>query len=272
MLTQEEIRSIGTELENLYLLKTAPLAIKLVNRDEVPEGCVQPSKEGKHYALCQALAFVRRTRNHLAMFAEDHWCLWPVINFRIRDLDEQDKRYVGSGYFIRDRETSYRHFCEEFPYILEEKKKDGMVIAPLASCNFVPDAVMIYCEPSQLRQLLMASKWHSGNITGACLDTCDSCGAALVPVLNGQMPYNVSMPDAGEFERSLCGENEMIFTFAGSELEKLVGAARDLTAAGFGFKQLAYDIRPDYARPKFYNDMFAKWGLETGVEWIPGKR
>ena len=93
MLTQEEIRSIGTELENLYLLKTAPLAIKLVNRDEVPEGCVQPSKEGKHYALCQALAFVRRTRNHLAMFAEDHWCLWPVINFRIRDLDEQDKKY-----------------------------------------------------------------------------------------------------------------------------------------------------------------------------------
>ena len=41
---------------------------------------------------------------------------------------------------------------------------------------------------------------------------------------------------------------------------------------GFGFKQLAYDIRPDYARPKFYNDMFEKWGLETGALWIPGKR
>ena len=272
MLTQEEIRSIGAELENLYLLKTAPLAIRLVNKDEVPEGCVQPSQSGTHYALCQALAFVRRTRNHLAMFAEDHWCLWPVINFRIRELDEGDKKYVGSGYFIRDRELSYRHFCQEFPYILEEKKKEGMVIAPLATCNFVPEAVMIYCEPSQLRQLLMASKWHSGNITGACLDTCDSCGAALVPVLNGEMPYNVSMPDAGEFERSLCCENEMIYTLAGEMLEPFITAGRQLAAAGFGLKQLAYDIRPDYARPKFYNNMFEKWGLETGVEWIPGKR
>ena len=23
---------------------------------------------------------------------------------------------------------------------------------------------------------------------------------------------------------------------------------------------------------KFYQDMFKKWGLETGEEWIPGKR
>ncbi len=272
MLTQEEIRAAGAELEQLYCLRTAPLAIKLIDRSEIPEGCTQPSKDGIHYALCQALAFSRRTRNALAVFAEDHWCLWPVINFRLRNLDEADKKYVGSTYFIRDPEVSYRHFCEEYPYIAEEKKKEGMAIAPLDRCTFVPDAVMIYCEPAQLRQLLMASKWHSGRITGASLDTCDSCGAALLPVLNGEQNYNVSIPDAGEYERSLCGENEMLFTLSGAALEELIGAARDLTRKGFGLKQLAYDIRPDYARPKFYNDMFAKWGLETGVEWTPGKR
>ena len=65
----------------------------------------------------------------------------------------------------------------------------------------------------------MAAKYHTGEITQACLDTCDSCGAALVPVLNGEMRYNVSMPDAGEYERSLCGENEMIFTLSGETLE-----------------------------------------------------
>ena len=118
----------------------------------------------------------------------------------------------------------------------------------------------------------MASKFYTGNITGASFDTCDSCGAALLPILNGEKLFNVSMPDAGEYERSLCGENEMIFTFAGAELENMLESARGLTKMGFGFKQLAYDIRPDYARPKFYQDMFEKWGLETGEEWIPGKR
>ena len=271
-MTLSEIHAAGAEIERLYCLRTAPLAVKLIDREEVPEGCTQPSAQGIHYALCQALAFSRRTRNALAMFAEDNWCLWPVINFRQREIDEQDKKYIGSTYFIRDPEVSYRHFCAEFPYILEEKKKDGLAIAPVEKCTFEPDAVMIYCEPSQLRQLLMASKWHTGDITGASLDTCDSCGAALLPVLNGERKYNVSIPDAGEYERSLCGENELIFTLAGDTLEALVTSARELTERGFGYKNLAYDIRPDYARPKFYNDMFAKWGLETGEEWIPGKR
>ena len=271
-MTLSEINAAGAELERLYCLRTAPLAIRLIDRDETPEGCEQSSAQGVHYALCQAFSLVRRTRRPLAMFPEDNWCLWPIINFRLRGVDEQDAKYIGSTYFIRDPEMSYRHFCAEFPYIDEAKKKEGLAIAPLESCDFEPDAVMIYCEPSQLRQLLMAAKWHSGFITGASLDTCDSCGAALIPVLNGERKYNVSIPDAGEYERGLCGENEMIFTCAGDTLGALVESAQQLTQIGFGYKSLAYDVRPDYARPKFYIDMFEKWGLEKGEEWVPGKR
>ena len=94
MLTLKEIHDIGEELENTFLLKSAPLAIKLVNEDEISPMCRQPSKDGKHYALCQALAFSRHTRHHVAMFAEDHWCLWTVINFH---LTEQPIRSSISG-------------------------------------------------------------------------------------------------------------------------------------------------------------------------------
>lgn len=272
MYTLDEIHTAGKELESLYALKTAPLAVKLVDRDEVPSGCIQPSAGGVHYALCQALSFVRRTRNHLVLFREDHWCVWPLINFRLGEIDAGDERRLGSNYFIRDPEVSYRHFKEEYPYIDERLKKDGMAIAPLESCNFIPDAAVIYCEPSQLRQLLMAAKYDTGNITRSSFDTCDSCGAALVPVLNGTMPYNVSIPDAGEYERALAGENDMIFSLRAENLPALVAAAEELAEKGFGYKNLAYDLKLDYCRPKFYNDMFEKWGLETGGEWIPGKR
>ena len=272
MYTLEDIHQAGKDLEELYCLRTAPLAIKLVNRDEVPPNCEQPSRSGKHYALCQAISFVRRTRNHLVMFKEDNWCIWPVINFRQGPISEEDEQRLGRTYFIRDPERSYEHFHNEYPYIDADKQKDGLALAPLESCQFVPDAVMIYCDPSQLRQLLMAAKWDSGNITGSSFDTCDSCGAALLPILNGTMPYNVSIPDAGEYERGLCGDNELIFTLSRESLPKLVGAAKDLRDKGFGLKQLTYDLKLDYARPKFYNDMFEKWGLETGEEWIPGQR
>ena len=274
MLTIELAHELGAELEKLFLLKTSPLAIRLIGRDEIPEGCRLPSEKGEHYALCQALSYVRRTRNALAMFPEDHWCLWPVINFRQGPLSEEDVRTLSATYFIRDREAGYRHFSREYPYIDEEKAREGMVIAPLADCAFVPEAVMVYCEPSQLRQLLMASKYESAEITRSSFDTCDSCGAALVPVLNGTMPYNVSIPDAGEFERGLCGENEMIFTLSADRLEVLAEAARTLSDRGFGLRQLAYDLRPDYPRPLFYDNMFKKWGLTSGGPlWeIPGRR
>lgn len=263
MLTLDDIHAIGEELENTFLLKSAPLAIKLINENEVPSMCEQPSKDGKHYALCQALAFSRHTRHHLAMFAEDHWCLWPVINFRLREIDDDDINYVGKAYFIKDPEISIRHFRAEYPYIKEDLKKTGMAIAPLSTCDFMPDCVMVYCEPSQLRQMLMASKYHTGDITTSAFDTCDSCGAALIPVLNGEKDYNVSIPDAGEYERSLCAEHEMIYTISGKRLEDFIGAVRDLVSKGFSYKQLAYDIRPDYQRPEFYNNMFKKWGLAT---------
>lgn len=272
MYTLDDIHQAGKDLEELYCLRTAPLAIKLVNRDEVPAQCTQPSADGKHYALCQGLSFVRRTRNSLVMFLEDNWCLWPVINFRQGAITPEDERYLGSTYFIRDPEVSFNHFHKEFPYIDEDKKKDGLALAPLDRCTFVPDAVMIYCEPAQLRQLLMAAKWDSGNVTASSLDTCDTCGAALVPVLNGTMPYNVSIPDAGEYERGLCGDNELIFSLPCANLEKLVCAAKELRDRGFGLKQLAYDLKSDYARPKFYNDMFEKWGQARGEAWIPGQR
>jgi uncharacterized protein (DUF169 family) len=271
-MTLSEIHAAGAELEQLYCLRTAPLAIRLVDRDEAPEGCTQPSAQGVHYALCQAFSYVRRTRKALAMFPEDNWCLWPIINFRQRSVDEQDAKYIGSTYFIRDPEMSYRHFREEFPYIDEGKKKEGLAVGPLESCAFEPDAVMIYCGPSQLRQLLMASKYDTGNITQSSFDTCDSCGAALVPVLNGEKGYNVSMPDAGEYERGLCTEDDMIYTISGANIEPFIGAVRDLVKMGFSYKQLSYDLRLEYRRAPFYNDMFRKWGLETGEEWTVGKR
>ena len=65
----------------------------------------------------------------------------------------------------------------------------------------------------------------------------------------------------------------MIYTISGQRLEDFIGAVRDLISKGFSYKQLAYDIKSDYARPEFYNNMFKKWGLATSDNlWIPGKR
>lgn len=272
MYTLADFNRAGREMEDILRLRSAPIAFKLIGEGEVPEGCRRPAEMGTHYALCQAFSAVRRNRRALALFKEDHWCLWPLISFRNVDLDEKDVEYLGSIQFIKDPAKSLEFYKAHFPMIDPEKKKAGIAIAPLESCTFEPDVVVVYCNPAQLRQLLMAAKYHDALVPPSNLQTVNSCGAAVLPVLNGKTHYNTAIPDPGEFERALAWDDEMIFTVSAEKLETLMDALRSIEAMGFGFGRLAYDMNLEYPRARFYNEMFEKWGLPTGSEWTPAKR
>lgn len=268
----EDFNTAGRELEDRLHLRSAPIAFKLLDEGNIPEGCVQPSENATHYALCQAFAAVRRNRRAFALFKEDHWCLWPLISFRNVELDAQDVEYLGSAQFIKDPKKSLEFYKKNFPMIDPSKKKAGIAIATLAESTFVPDIIVIYCIPAQLRQLLMAAKYNDALVPESSLHTVNSCGAAVLPIINGETDYNVAIPDPGEFERSLAWDDEMIFSVSANKLESLMDAVRGIMDMGFGYKQLAYDMNLEYPRASFYNEMFEKWGLPTGEEWNIGER
>lgn len=274
MHTVEEFNNLGSELEELLSLRFLPIAVKMLySKDEVPEGCYIPSRDkGEHPALCQAFAQVRRNKRSMAMFKEDHWCLWPIISFKLGEMTEEDIEYVGSKWFIKDPQKSLEYFKANFPYIKSDREVQGLALAPLSSCTFAPDAVVIYCYPAQLRQLLMAAKFHTAEIVQSSLDTTGSCIFSIVPVLNGEKDYNLTIPDPGEYERALSDDNEMIFTVKGDKLDELVESIRLINKMGFGYKNLAMDMNIEYPRAEFYNVMFEKWGLETGAQWTDMER
>ena len=269
-----EFNRNGARLEQLLNLREAAVAMKVMYEgDAIPEGSFSPlEKTGKHYAMCQAMTLVRRGRKALTMFKEDNWCLWPLISYGITELDEDDYELLGGNHFYKDREISHKYFREEYPRLKSDKKVVGFTMAPLSDCAFEPDIVCIYCSVAQLRSLLMASKYESGQIAGSALDTCASCVHGQIPVLNGTMPYNLSIPDPGEYERGLCDENDMIFNVRGDRVAELVAGLSSLGSIGFGYGSLMMDMNLDYSRPEFYNSMFEKWGLERGAVWNPGAR
>jgi len=273
MHTVEELNGLGGELERLLNLRFAPIAMKLINEDEIPEGCIRPKRDRNvHYALCQAFAAVRRERKALALFKEDHWCVWPVLSLRLEEMEAGDPEYLGPMMFIKEPRKGIEYFRKTFPVLSSRLRKEGLALAPLASCGFVPDAICVYCQPAQLRQLLMAAKFETAEIVGSSLDTVNSCGHAVVPVFNSEKPYNVSIPDPGEYERSLADEGEMIFTLARDRLDELMDGLRTIDKMGFGYKKLAFDMNLDYPRAAFYDVLFKRWGLETGKQWNPGDR
>ncbi len=274
MHTVEEFNALGAELEQQLYLRNVPIALKvLYSKDEIPEGCYVPSRDmNEHPALCQAFAQVRRNKRSMAMFKEDHWCLWPLISFKEGPLTEEDVNYVGTKLFIKDPEAGINYFKKNFPMTNDEKGIPGLALAPLSSCTFIPDAIIVYCMPPQLRQILMAAKYETAKVVESSLDTVGSCVHAIIPVLNGVKDYNVSIPDPGEYERSLADDNEMIFTMKAEKIDEILDGIRLISKMGFGYKQLAMDMNLDYPRAEFYNVMFEKWGLLTGDQWTDFKR
>ena len=269
MNTIEKYNEYGKELFDTLLLRFEPIAIKLLySRNEIPEGCYVPSRDGgKLPALCQAYALVRRNRKSIAMFRDDHWCIWPVVALKQGEMDEELYEDLGCRFFLKDPEVSRKRFRTKFPVLKSDRPVEGLAMAPLSTCNFEPDVVVIYSTPSQVRQLMMGAQYATGEPVKAEFDIVGSCIQAIVPVLNGEKDYNLSLPDDGEYERSLVLEDEMLFTVSKKKLDELMESMRAIRAIGFGHKSLAMDMNLEYPRPDFYNNAMKKWGLKTGELW-----
>jgi uncharacterized protein (DUF169 family) len=271
MYKTEEFNQAGRDLSQLLLLRFPAIAFKLIfSEDEIPEGSVVPLRDtGKHVAMCQAFAMARRSRSALTLFKEDNWCVWPNACFRFCPMDEHDVKDVGTKLFMKDPQKSLKFFKEKYPWLdtgKYEKKPVGYTLAPLDTCNFVPDVIVVYCRISQMRSLIMATKYHDGDVFDVMPDTIVSCCYATIPLLNGKN-YNISVPDPGEYERSLVDEDEIIFSARADALENLMDGLKALDKMHFGYAHLKYDMNLDYPRAPFYNMLSAKWGLDTGEEW-----
>lgn len=265
--TAAEVNALGSTLEQELLLRYSPIALKLLwSEEDIPEGTVRPwAAEGRRLAMCQAFALVRRNRKAYTMLKDDHWCVWPLVGYKLCPLEDEDYTYMGTKFFVKDPQRGVRFLREEYP-MLKGEAPIGFAIAPLRSASFVPDAVTIYCNPAQIRSLLMAAKFTTGNMLPLNLDPVDSCVHSTIPVLNGK-DFNITFPDPGEYERGLTDENEVMFTLRAERLEELVESLKLFDKIGMSFQKLKMEMSMNFPRPPFYEEMFKKWGLASGPLW-----
>jgi uncharacterized protein (DUF169 family) len=243
----------GEELERLLLLRTSPIAVKMLEKEgDIPAGAVRPKKDrGIHIAQCQAFAMSRRRKETVAMLKEDHWCFGPLIAYGLVDKpDDPDlQQFLSFPTFERDK------------YI-------GVVSAPLRTANFEPDIVLVYSNPAQLRTMLIPT--HYGGVE-APVDSHflpPSCVYQIVSVMSsGQL--TVTLPDPGDYQRALAGEDEIILSVPKDKMEELLAGIMELEVLGgeFGYTHANINMQHDFPHPTFYQKLFKRWGLyEEGME------
>lgn len=281
MATIEEYRSYGKEIEDLLRLDSFPIAVKMIRTEaEIPADAVRPKRDRRqHLAQCQAFSLSRRDGETVAMLKEDHWCYAPVIGY---GLVEQPEFFKKGGLYNpelgEDPEilealggTGSKflgHFLEKpelaknmtFP-CLEAGKYIGCLTAPLRKTGFEPDAVFLYANNVQLRNILMAVKFKEGVHVISEFDPIDSCIYSLVPLVEGRKDYIITLPDPGEQERALTDENKIIFSLTKDKVKIVAEGLRHYDEIKLGHTHLTRLMQADFEQPEFYRLLFKRWGI-----------
>jgi uncharacterized protein (DUF169 family) len=242
MLTISEFNQYGEELEQSLILRTSPIAVKMLETAaDIPKGAMRPTKDrGCHLAQCQAFGLSRRDGMTVAMLKEDHWCPTAIIAYGHEKKPDSLAKW------------SHPYDC------FEHGKYIGIVSAPLKTADFLPDVVIAYLKPAQLRGLLLSLKVEDvPHVSGHYFPP--SCGWSVVePMKTGK--YWVVAPDPGEYQRALTDEGDMMFSIPQSKMPVMMAGLKK--GGIFSYREHQMAMLPDFERPQFYKDLFKTWGLD----------
>lgn len=240
-------KELCAEFRKHLLLKSVPIAIKMLkSENEIPNGALRPLKDlGYHLSVCQSFSLARRQGKTIAMLKEDNWCCEPVIGYGFETPPEYflegHNRYPETARTLEagSRWANQLPKFEPYTYV-------GIVSAPLDKANFEPDVIIIYCDPAQLTQILIAVNWIDGNDVTCVLSGHAVCVYAVVPVIKNDQ-FQISIPCIGDRKRAGAQDNELIFSFPLKKAEDLIAGLK----ANLGFP-IRYDVLPEYELPKSY--------------------
>jgi uncharacterized protein (DUF169 family) len=251
MASVNEFNRHGEEIEKLMLLRTFPLAVKMLEKEQdIPEGAIRPKSDlGYHLAQCQAFSISRRKGTTVAMLKEDNWCWGPLLAYGLVEPQAAEK-------FPELKDSIHK-----IP-LIECGKYVGIVSAPLKTATFEPDAVLIYSNNAQLNNMLWALSFGGEDLINAPIFPITSCAFSVVPALSGQ--YGITLPDPGELGRAQAGEDEIIFSLPKEKVQGLVSQLKIFEERKMGYRHNAlWEVMPDFPRPDFYKKFYRECGLEA---------
>ncbi|MGB9941065.1 DUF169 domain-containing protein [Methanosarcina sp.] len=176
----KEINSYGQEMVECLKLKTSPVAVKLVPKGgEIPAGI---KKVGEVMTHCQFIDRVRRTGEEFYTSCEDHMCKIGSGTLGLNELPAEvpsgESYYKEFGLF--STQGAARRTAEMMP-VLPSSSTEVVMYSPLEKTTFVPDIVVLLCNPKQIMILIQSYMYRNGGrLEASFTGTQSLCAEGIV--------------------------------------------------------------------------------------------
>jgi uncharacterized protein (DUF169 family) len=237
---------------SLYIRhQTHPLAVKMLGpEDAVPEGAKDPVRDfGVPFSLCQALALSRKEGLTIVLNKNSQSCPIALAGLGLVKPEE-----FLSGKFVlapvnQSPEARQKMVASlpRFPF----GKYQQILIAPIKTAAFDPDAIVFYGSGAQVMRMIQAAVFASGK---ALTSTATGSGGCLLPIvasmLEGECKYAV--PGNGDRRLGLVADGELSFGMPRQRFEevmqglKLSHEGKQTYPISPGYLKMEYQFPPSY--------------------------
>lgn len=221
-LDKEKVSELVKEIKDRVCLAYRPVGLSLVEReDEIPEGARRPGARGQAWPVCLAMNLVRTYGWTIGLTVDDNFCILGSAGLGFIELPD----YLAGGQFGSDS-TKTKELGKKLQDDLEKRffapgSKAGIVLTPATEPMFVPQAVVIYGNPSQIGKISKGIAWYRGEPVPASAGGIGGCIVAAWAAIVDQKP-RVVLPCSGEKIMGHTEENEVFLACPVEQLPDIV--------------------------------------------------
>lgn len=205
-------------------LRSFPIGVKFVKDvSAFPEKTRRPSEVmGKRITICQGVTLARLRGWTVGLVKEDLICVPAMIAFGLTRASKQSdtlgKLFCRVGFATDDDLGKVESGSMS---LLDSDESGGILMAPLAKGLFEPDVVLAYGNPAQVMRMIQASVYADGIRIPGNFGGKVECTEYLIAPFKSGAP-RVAIPGNGDRIFSMTQDDEMVFSFPGAFLDKLV--------------------------------------------------
>jgi uncharacterized protein (DUF169 family) len=229
----EELRKLGESLYHKLHLPTWPVGITYIKTlKEIPESAMRPSSMGQKWSLCQAVTYARRHGWHVAMTADDNFCVPASAFHKWVDVSDEDliESQVRQGWH-KDRnaeQNRFNFFKNLFAgpggeqTLKKMQEYMGFVCSPLPRAILEPDSILVFGDGTHINHMIQALCYdYSMPVMSAFEGFGETCfKGGLVPFITGRP--QVVIPGMGDRAFAGIGPEELAVGLPAAQLSMVV--------------------------------------------------